>query len=231
MYPIPQASEFDSQAMHNLQYDHVFSDTTLHHAQSADYMNTSRRSSMDVYGVGEDMSTTLNYSYPPVPCNYVETQTQVHLHAPVPVPIIPYCSPHAANSRRQHPSPYVEQGYEGTNNSHTPYPQALSLANSSMTTNTSILDSDYFTNSAQFLFPTPSELLKNISAASTPIFSALPSSLAHPTQRAHSQSTEHSIGTPASTAPAPKTVNKAESQRKARQRAIAEEIGFVPTDP
>lgn len=224
MFPIPQptAGEFDSQSMFDLQYPQDFTDTRLDNY--AGYMNISKRSSVDVCGAGEfDASIALNYLCPPTPYEYVETPTQVHLHAPVPVSI-PYPSLHITNSSRQHSSPCVEQGSEGTNNYHT-YPQTLSQSTGS-TSNTNVLD--YYTNAPQFLFPTPSELLTDLSAASAPISTVPPPSLAHPTQHAHSQSSEHSIEAPASVAPA---ANKAESQRKARQRAIAEEIGFIPTDP
>lgn len=177
-------------------------------------MNPTRPSSIDLYGTGEDTSIALSYLH-----DYPE----VHLHAPVPASI-PYCPPHLANPS-QHSSPCVEQGYEGTNNICAPYPQAT-LLSTSTTTNTNSLD--YYTNAPQFLFPTPSELLTDLSTASVPTSTVFPSPLARTTQRVHSQSTEHSAEAPASPAP---PANKAENQRKARQRAIAEEIGFIPTDP
>ena len=224
MFPTPQptAGDLDSQTMFDPQYAQGFTDTRLDHY--VDYMSISRRSSVDVCGAGElDPSIALNYLYQPTPYDYVETQAQEHLHAPVPVSI-PYRSTHITNSSPQHSSPCVEQGSEGTNNHHT-YHQTLSQSTGS-TSNTNV--HDYYTNAPQSLFPTPSELLTDLSAASAPISTVLPPSLAHPTQRAHSQSSEHSIEAPTSVAPA---ANKAESQRKARQRAIAEEIGFIPTDP
>ncbi|KAG2159932.1 uncharacterized protein EDB93DRAFT_1052351, partial [Suillus bovinus] len=90
--------------------------------------------------------------------------------------------------------------------------------------NTDILD--YYANAPQLLFPTPSELLTDLSTSSVPISSS--SSLPHPTQREQSQSSERSNEHPASAVP---NTSKTESQRKARQRAVAEEIGFIPTDP
>ncbi|OAX42387.1 hypothetical protein K503DRAFT_710765 [Rhizopogon vinicolor AM-OR11-026] len=220
MYPIPQPDEFDSQVLFNLQYPQDFTDIRSHYPPSANYIHTSRPPSIDVYDTAEDTSIPLNYSYPPIQYDYAETQTQEHLHAPAPVPI-PYRSPHLTNSSRHHSSPYVGHGYEGTNNHHAPYPH---LADGSTTD----INHDYYTNAPQYLFPTPSELLTDLSADSAPISTALHSPLAHPTQRAHSQSSERGIEAPAPARPA---ASKAESQRKARQRAIAEEIGFTPTDP
>ncbi|KAG1755215.1 uncharacterized protein EDB91DRAFT_280448 [Suillus paluster] len=225
MYPISQPGEFDSQP---LTYPH---DASFHLPPSSDYINIgiARRQSADTYGIAQDTSITLNYSYPPVSYDYPEIQTQVHLHAPVPVPAS-YGPPHLENSSRQHTPPYLEQPYyEGTNNHHVPYPpslnQALQLPTGASTTNTNILD--YYANAPQLLFPTPSELLTDLSTASTPISTALSSSLPS-AQREQSQSSEHSDEAPASAAP---TTSKTESQRKARQRAVAEEIGFIPTDP
>ncbi|KAG1783881.1 hypothetical protein EV702DRAFT_946136, partial [Suillus placidus] len=84
---------------------------------------------------------------------------------------------------------------------------------------------DYYANAPQLLFPTPSELLTDLSTPSAQISATLSSSLPHPTQ---SQSSERNNEAPVSTAP---NTSKTESQRKARQRAVAEEIGFIPTDP
>lgn len=75
---------------------------------------------------------------------------------------------------------------------------------------------DYY---PQPLFPTPSELLSNITnPPDSRVYSPPPP-----------QTSRHQSPDP-DTAAAP-AVNKSESQRKARQRAIAEEIGFTPTDP
>lgn len=67
-----------------------------------------------------------------------------------------------------------------------------------------------FTDTPQTLIPTPSDLLSSSSSYSLdkpkPPRSDLP-----PLDAA--------------------LINKTETQRKARQRAVAEEIGFVPTDP
>ncbi|KAG1833873.1 hypothetical protein EV424DRAFT_1296132, partial [Suillus variegatus] len=98
----------------------------------------------------------------------------------------------------------------------------------STTINTDILD--YYANAPQLLFPTPSELLTDLSTPSAQIPTTLSasSSLSHQTQREQSQSSERSTEPPTSAAP---NTSKTESQRKARQRAVAEEIGFIPTDP
>lgn len=66
---------------------------------------------------------------------------------------------------------------------------------------------------SQQLFPTPSELLSNISH----VIDSRPYIPSPPPPR-HSP-------------PINNAVTKTESQRKARQRALAEEIGFNPTDP
>jgi hypothetical protein len=226
MYPISQqqSGEFDSQS---LQYHQQFTDaTSLHIAPTSDYDNSARRHSVHTYSLAEDPSITLNYSYPPIhdqSYDYSDTQTQIHLHAPVPVPV-PYGPPHVANSSRQITPPYVDQTYY---DQHVPYPPSLNQAPPPTTTaNTDILD--YYANAPQLLFPTPSELLTDLSTPSAPISATLSSSLSHPTQREQSQSSERSNETPASAAP---NTSKTESQRKARQRAVAEEIGFIPTDP
>jgi hypothetical protein len=183
MYP-----DFDSQ------YHNHFTDTS-------DY-NTTRRHSVDAFGLAEDPSIALNYSYQSY--DYSETQAQLHLHAPVPVPVS-YGPPHLANSSRQITPPYIEQTYY---DNHVPPPA-----------NTNILD--YYANAPQLLFPTPSELLTDLSTPSAQISTL-------PTQREQSQTSERSTEPPVSTPP---NTSKTESQRKARQRAVAEEIGFIPTDP
>ncbi|KAG2350432.1 hypothetical protein BDR05DRAFT_1054551 [Suillus weaverae] len=215
MYPI-SSPDFVSQ------YHQQFTDaTTLHLAPGSDYSNSTRRHSVDAYGLSEDASIPLNYSYPSIQSyDYSETQAQMHLHAPVPVPV-PYGPPHVANTSRQITPPYVEQTYY---DHHLPYPPSLNQAPPPpTTTSTDILD--YYANAPQLLFPTPSELLTDLSTPSAQISTTLSSSLHHPTQ---SQSTERSDEAPVSTAP---NTSKTESQRKARQRAVAEEIGFIPTDP
>ena len=213
MYPIP---ELDSQSMLNLQYPQDFSDNTFHHPV---YTNTTRRPSIDVYGAAQDMSPTLDYPALHIPYDFSETPTHVHLHAPVPVPII-----HPTYEENYSPSYGYEGGYEGSNSNYAKCPQLLSPASGAM--NTATLD--YYTNSPQLLFQTPSELLTNLSAATAPMSTGLPFTSVHPTRRVQSQSSGRSIDAPISP---PRAVNKAESQRKARQRAIAEEIGFIPTDP
>ncbi|KAH7883650.1 hypothetical protein F5I97DRAFT_1782108, partial [Phlebopus sp. FC_14] len=74
----------------------------------------------------------------------------------------------------------------------------------------------------QLLFPTPSELLTDLAASA-------------PLPRPPSRSEPHLDHTPLQSSPQhspdPPLANKSESQRKARQRAVAEEIGFTPTDP
>ncbi|KAI6153531.1 hypothetical protein BKA82DRAFT_22829 [Pisolithus tinctorius] len=65
-----------------------------------------------------------------------------------------------------------------------------------------------FTDTPQTLIPTPSDLLHHHSALDKP---------------------KHPL--PSTSDLDAALVNKTETQRKARQRAVAEEIGFVPTDP
>ncbi|KAF8140197.1 hypothetical protein EV363DRAFT_1426621 [Boletus edulis] len=73
------------------------------------------------------------------------------------------------------------------------------------------------------LFPTPSELLSNISHRRQ----SCPRDISEPRPTSRQQSPDADT----SAAPLNTSVTKTESQRKARQRAIAEEIGFTPTDP
>ncbi|KAG6326384.1 hypothetical protein ID866_12705 [Astraeus odoratus] len=97
---------------------------------------------------------------------------------------------------------------------------------------------DYYASSAQLLFPTPSELLSSTAnlAPSSSDHHPLPVP-APPGQAAVEGYTsslpevqKHDRRPQASTSAGP-AVNKTETQRKARQRAVAEEIGFTPTDP
>ncbi|KAG1744898.1 hypothetical protein EDD22DRAFT_958579 [Suillus occidentalis] len=166
-----------------------------------------RRHSIDAFGLAED---PLNYPYQSY--DYSDTQAQLQLHAPVPVQV-PYGPPQVANSSRQITPPYMEQTAYYDN--HVAYPPAVTPA-----ANTDILD--YYAHAPQLLFPTPSELLTDLSTPSAPIATSLP------TQREQSQTSERSTEAPVSTPP---NTSKTESQRKARQRAVAEEIGFIPTDP
>lgn len=91
---------------------------------------------------------------------------------------------------------------------------------------------DYYAATSQQLFPTPSELLSNINHRQQPCQHDVPESRPYiqppppPPQTSRQQSPDDS-----SPAPLHSVLNKTESQRKARQRAIAEEIGFTPTDP
>ncbi|KAN0100678.1 hypothetical protein V8E55_000662 [Tylopilus felleus] len=92
---------------------------------------------------------------------------------------------------------------------------------------------DYYATTSQHLFPTPSELLSNINHRPQPCPRDISESRPYvqpsppPPQTRRQQTPD--AGT--TTAPLNNAVNKTESQRKARQRAIAEEIGFNPTDP
>lgn len=163
----------------------------------------------DTFGLAED---PLNYSYQSY--DYSDTQAQLQLHAPVPVQV-PYGPPQVANSTRQITPPYME--HMSYYDNQVAYPPAVNQAPAA---NTDILD--YYANAPQLLFPTPSELLTDLSTPSAQIATSLP------TQREQSQTSERSTEPPVSTPP---NTSKTESQRKARQRAVAEEIGFIPTDP
>jgi hypothetical protein len=179
------------------QYHQQFTDT-LH-------LPNYRRHSTDAFGLAED---PLNFSYQSY--DYSDTQAQLQLHAPVPVQV-PYGPPQVANSSRQITPPYTAY-YDN----HVAYPPSVTPA-----ADTNILD--YYANAPQMLFPTPSELLTDLSTPTAQI-----SATSLPTQREQSQTSERSIEAPVSTPP---NTSKTESQRKARQRAVAEEIGFIPTDP
>ena len=113
------------------------------------------------------------------------------LHAPVPRPHRMASDPYIAT---QHPASLARQltplprNIDGQDTSKPQFPQQPSL-----------LD-DY----PQLMFPTPSELLHDLTARDGAVVQAR-------------QETE--------------SETKYESQRKARQRALAESIGFTPTDP
>lgn len=92
---------------------------------------------------------------------------------------------------------------------------------------------EYYPTQTQLLFPTPSELL----CSTRPLLDSLqltaplalpqPTSTSTPTPAPASTPASPSVHLPTADVPPPKT----ETQRKARQRAVAEEIGFTPTDP
>ncbi|KAF8446003.1 hypothetical protein L210DRAFT_905867 [Boletus edulis BED1] len=92
---------------------------------------------------------------------------------------------------------------------------------------------DYYNATSQHLFPTPSELLSNIShrRQSCPRDISEPRPYVQPSPPPPQTSRQQSPDADTSAAPLNTSVTKTESQRKARQRAIAEEIGFTPTDP
>ncbi|KAG2090772.1 uncharacterized protein F5147DRAFT_658098 [Suillus discolor] len=218
MYPISQqpSANFYSQY-----YQQFADDTSWHPAPSSDYYNGTRQHSVETYGLAEDASIALNYSCPPIQSyDYSEMKAQMHLHAPVPVP---YGLPHVANPSRQIHTPYVEQTYYGH---HVPYPPFVNQTPGPTTTNTNILD--YYANAPQLLLPTPSELPTDLSIPFAQISTTLSSSLSHSTQHEQSQSSERSNEPLTSAAP---NTNKTESRRGALQRTVAEEIGFIPTNP
>ncbi|KAI9572908.1 hypothetical protein HD554DRAFT_1386144 [Boletus coccyginus] len=90
---------------------------------------------------------------------------------------------------------------------------------------------DYYAATSQQLFPTPSELLSNINLNHRQSCQRHVSDYRQPSPPPPQASRQPSPDPDTSTAPPNNTLNKTESQRKARQRAIAEEIGFTPTDP
>lgn len=116
--------------------------------------------------------------------------------------------------------------------SFTPISQQLvhQRVDSADTTPQSVLD--YYAATSQQLFPTPSELLSNINHRQQPCQRDVSDSRPYiqpsppPPRTSRHQSPDDASAPPLNSA-----VNKSESQRKARQRAIAQEIGFTPTDP
>lgn len=92
---------------------------------------------------------------------------------------------------------------------------------------------DYYAATSQPLFPTPSELLSNINHQHPSCTRDVsePRPYMQPSPPPPQTSRQQSPAADTSTAPLSSAVNKTESQRKARQRAIADEIGFNPTDP
>lgn len=174
---------------------------------------------------------TLSLNYPYLDNSYLHVSQQVH--SPVPL------HPRPQSDTARLPTPVHE-----SNLSYTPISQQLvypiirrtdpspPVLHPADITPPSMLD--YYVATSQQLFPTPSELLSNINhrqqshqrdvAESRPYIQ--PSPPPPPPQTSRQQSPDDS-----STAPLNSAINKTESQRKARQRAIAEEIGFTPTDP
>lgn len=92
---------------------------------------------------------------------------------------------------------------------------------------------DFYAATSQQLFPTPSELLSNINHTQQPCQRDICESRPYmqPSPPPPQTSRQQSPDVDTSIAPLNGAVNKTESQRKARQRAMAEEIGFTPTDP
>ena len=138
---------------------------------------------------------------------------------------IPHPRPHSDSARPTTPA-HLSNIF-----SHQPIYPSTRRADPSPSADSSVLD--YYPATPQHLFPTPSELLSNINhpqhSAHRDIVDSCPYIPSPPppqTSRQHSPD-----DTTTSTPPISNAVNKTESQRKARQRAIAEEIGFTPTDP
>ncbi|KAH7931059.1 hypothetical protein BV22DRAFT_26012 [Leucogyrophana mollusca] len=145
----------------------------------------------------------LNYNYPYQPIVY---QQQPHLHAPV--PLLPQYPPQPATRQD---TPVISQP------EHVLYPPAAL---------------DYYESGPQLLFPTPSELLTDLAALDAQSrVTDPPQAASQPPTASPSQTLVDPSEPSSESSSAVPSVTKTESQRKARQRAVAEEIGFTPTDP
>ena len=165
---------------------------------------------------------SLSYSYVDNP--YLPIPQQVH--SPVPLHLRPQSGP------VRHPTPAPD-----TDLSFTPisqqlvYPSARRIDPSPPAPHGGMLD--FYAATSQQLFPTPSELLSNINHPQQSYQRDISESRPYtqPSPPPPHTNRQQSPDADPSTAPLNGAVNKTESQRKARQRAIAEEIGFTPTDP
>ncbi|KAH7915824.1 hypothetical protein BJ138DRAFT_1054046 [Hygrophoropsis aurantiaca] len=202
MYPFTQFPAQYSPNQDNI-YNHNYSfpDAISNTQDSAPYQS-------DLYR-RTNPHINLNYNYASHSPSY---QQQSHLHAPM--PLAPQFPP---------PPPPRQAAPAISHTEHVLYPPVPAP---------SLLD--YYSTSSQMLFPTPSELLTDLatfdthSRVSDPVVTpaVLPAPEASPSAQVHTDLSELSENGSAAT-----NVNKTESQRKARQRAVAEEIGFTPTDP
>ncbi|KAH0838354.1 hypothetical protein J3R83DRAFT_6634 [Lanmaoa asiatica] len=169
------------------------------------------------------------HTYPYLDNSYLAIPQQVHspvpLHFSYPLPQSdtarpPTPVPDTALSLTPISQPFIYPATRRTDPS-PPVPHSADSTTPSML--------DYYPAPSQHLFPTPSELLSNINqSCQRDVSEARP--FVHPSPPPP-QTTRRQSPDDSSTAPLNSAVNKTESQRKARQRAIAQEIGFTPTDP
>ncbi|KAF8843976.1 hypothetical protein BDN67DRAFT_1000510 [Paxillus ammoniavirescens] len=180
-----------------------------------------RRQSMDTSNHPIEPGLALNYTYLDTP--YLSSHHMAQLHSPVPL--------HLSHSLPQSDTLRHGQATPMTNT----FPPAVQ---STPSTAPNMLD--YYAAAPQLLFPTPSELLTDLASASVSPSSyhrlpshqqGLPEIQSHTQSPPLSQTSRQQTPEDASTVPPGSAANKTESQRKARQRAVAEEIGFTPTDP
>ncbi|KIJ68376.1 hypothetical protein HYDPIDRAFT_24663 [Hydnomerulius pinastri MD-312] len=235
MYSYTSQLGFDVQAMPvNTTYNTDLLDTAL----ADPNLDMYRRQSVDVSTHPNGTGLGLNYPYHAV--SYLPSQPMAQLHAPIPLHLSQGL-PQTGTSRQVtpmsntcHPTPVSSQQLV-----HPPSHNDLGRAEMHGTSTAPHL-LDYYAAAPQLLFPTPSELLTDLTATSA--FGPNHQQQQARTQTLHqSESGAHvqaqSISPPqTSRQPTPEgplnnAINKSESQRKARQRAVAEEIGFTPTDP
>ncbi|KAF9242876.1 hypothetical protein BU15DRAFT_72526 [Melanogaster broomeanus] len=189
-----------------------------------------------------DPLLTLNYHYLDTP--YISSQPMPHVGQPFPHHTDNLHQAPPISSTGFHPPPAISHQLS--------YPSARTDTNAvaTQTTNSSAPSMfDYYAAAPQQLFPTPAELLTGLTSTSMSAPShhrqhSQQSQQSHqPHQRAITEVPLHTQSPPppqisgrhipeeSSTFPPDGVLNKADSQRKARQRAIANEVGFMPTDP
>ncbi|KAF9229350.1 hypothetical protein BS17DRAFT_743325 [Gyrodon lividus] len=195
-----------------------------------------QRQSMDTSTRSSEPSLALNYTY--LDTSYVSSQSMSQLHSPVPLHLS-HLLPQTNTLHQATPGlsvPAISQQqiiYPSTpiDTSHSAVQSAASIAPNPV---------DYYAATPQLLFPTPSELLTDLASVSVSPSShhrlqshhrGLPEIRSHTRSPRPPQTSRHQTPEAAYPVPPASTVNKTESQRKARQRAVAEEIGFTPTDP
>ncbi|KIK94916.1 hypothetical protein PAXRUDRAFT_827529 [Paxillus rubicundulus Ve08.2h10] len=177
-----------------------------------------RRQPMDTSTRSLEPGLALNYTY--LDTSYVPSHHMAQLHSPVPLHL-------------SHSLPHSDALRHGQA---TPITNAFPTVQTTASTAPSMLE--YYAAAPQLLFPTPSELLTDLASVSPSSHHRQPSHQHDlPEMQSHTQSpplpqTSRQQTPEDTSAVLPSgAANKTESQRKARQRAVAEEIGFTPTDP
>ncbi|KAI0931956.1 hypothetical protein AcW2_000720 [Taiwanofungus camphoratus] len=193
----------------------------------------------NAHGQHASQSYLLNYEYPQYP-TYIQAQpAPEYFSASLAAPDI-----HAAYPSElplHAPVPVVTSGYSALISPATPLPSALPSP-ADPTRRSSQPDAlvhpvvaeqsplDYYGSVPQVIFPTPSELLTELNAREhdAPSSSVSASDARAPASAAAAAAAAASTG---ASKKGKASVKQPETQRKAYFRAVAESIGFTPTDP